>query len=81
MKQFHLFIFFRFISILSHLTTVTGRLYFIVDTYVKSRENPEHQYRLILVTNLITLYVCLIGCHMIYTDFPLTNINDLVRPP
>jgi hypothetical protein len=44
MKQFHLFIFFRFISILSHLTTVTGRLYFIVDTYVKSRENPEHQY-------------------------------------
>ena len=27
-----------------HLTTVTGRLYFIVDTYVKSRENPEHYY-------------------------------------
>ena len=43
-KQFHLFIFFRFISTLSHLTTVTGRLYLIVDTYVKSRENPEHQY-------------------------------------
>jgi len=24
--------------------TVTERLYFIVDTYVKSRENLEHQY-------------------------------------
>jgi len=24
---------------------VTDRLYFIVDMYVKSRENPEHQYR------------------------------------
>ena len=30
--------------ILSHQTTVTWRLYFIVDTKVKSREYPEHQY-------------------------------------
>ena len=29
---------------LSHQTTLTERLYFIIDTYVKSRENPEHQY-------------------------------------
>jgi len=45
MKQFYLFIFFRFLSILSHQTTVTERPYFIVDkcTYLKSRENPEHQ--------------------------------------
>jgi hypothetical protein len=44
MKQFHLFISFRFLSILSHQTTETERLYFIFDTHVKSRENPEHQY-------------------------------------
>jgi hypothetical protein len=36
-----------FLSLLfhwSHQTTITERLYFIVDTYVKSRDNPEHQY-------------------------------------
>jgi len=44
MKQFHLFIFSHFFSILSHQTTVTECLHFIVDTYVKSRENPEQQY-------------------------------------
>jgi hypothetical protein len=44
MKQFHLFIFLYFLSIVSHQTTVTGRLYLIVDTYAKSREHPEHQY-------------------------------------
>ena len=70
MKHFHLFIFFRFLSIWSHQiikcysvfsisytelsvlstlwkrlqTTVTERLYFIINIYVKSRENKEHQY-------------------------------------
>ena len=44
MNQFHLFIFFRFLFILSHQTTVTHRLYFIVNMYVQSRENPEHKY-------------------------------------
>ena len=44
MKQFHLFICFRFLCIFSHQTTVTERLYFIVDTYVKSRKNLDHQY-------------------------------------
>jgi hypothetical protein len=41
MRQFHLFVFLRFLSI---QTTVTKRLYVIVDTYAKHRENPEHQY-------------------------------------
>ena len=36
-KQFHLFIFFRFLCILFHLTKMTVLLYFIVDTYVKSQ--------------------------------------------
>jgi hypothetical protein len=39
-----LFIFFRSLSILSHQTTMTERLYFIVHTYVKSKDNDEHQY-------------------------------------
>jgi hypothetical protein len=34
----------RFLSILSYQTTVTEHLHFIIDTYVKSREIPEHQY-------------------------------------
>ena len=41
MKQFHLFVFLRFLSI---QTTVTKRLYVIVDAYAKYRDNPEHQY-------------------------------------
>jgi hypothetical protein len=44
MKHFNLFIIFCFLSILSHRTTVTERLYLIVDTYANSREYPEHQY-------------------------------------
>ena len=36
--------FFCFLSILSDQTTMTEHLYFIVNAYVKSRENPEHQY-------------------------------------
>jgi hypothetical protein len=35
MKQFHLFIFFRLLSLSSYQTTVTEHLYFIVDMYVK----------------------------------------------
>jgi hypothetical protein len=44
MKHFNVFTIFCFLSILSHQTTVTERLYLIVDTYAKSREYPEHQY-------------------------------------
>jgi hypothetical protein len=43
----YFFIFCRFLDILSYQTTVsdvTGRLCFIFDVYVKSREIPEHRY-------------------------------------
>jgi hypothetical protein len=39
-----LFIFFCVLSILPHQTITTERLYFIVDTHVKSSKNQEHQY-------------------------------------
>jgi hypothetical protein len=57
MKQFHLFIFFRFLSILFHQTAVTERLYFIVDTYVKSRENRNTNIGHIKAANTSKNYV------------------------
>ena len=39
-----MFIFCRLLSILFYQTTVTELPYFIINTYVKSRENAEHQY-------------------------------------
>ena len=40
----HYLFYFASFPLLFHPTTVIERLYFIVDTYVKSRENREHQY-------------------------------------